>query len=281
VRIERGDTSIFVTDSGGEGPPVLLLHGLAGSSRELLPTAAALVDRFRVLLIDQRGHGRSTRRPADLGREAFAGDVVAIVERVLHGEPVRLVGQSMGAHTAFLTASVRPDLVDRLVMLEGHVAGNDDPEEARRLGDYFASWPTSFADVRQARAFLGESPLADAWINDLRVTAEGLHPRFDADVMRATIAAVHAPRWAEWESLVTPTLAVFAEHGMFTAAEKDELVRRRPQTRRVDLPGASHDAHLDSFESWSETLRAYLEADAEAPPSAPRIQPLVALPDRT
>lgn len=253
-------------DSGGEGPPVVLLHGLAGSSRELLPTAHALADRFRVLLIDQRGHGRSTRWPADLRREAFVGDVVAVVERVLHGEPARLVGQSMGAHTAFLTAAARPDLVDRLVMLEGHVAGDDRPEEARKLGDYLASWPTPFADVDTARAFLGTSPLADAWIGDLRATAQGLQPRFDPDVMRTTIAAVHTPRWAEWESLTTPTLAVFAEHGMFTEAEKGELVRRRPGTRRADIPGASHDAHLDGFDSWSEILRGYLDDEA---PSAP------------
>jgi pimeloyl-ACP methyl ester carboxylesterase len=258
LRIQRGDASIAVMDSGGERPPVVLLHGLAGSSRELLPTADALSDHFRVLLIDQRGHGRSTCRPADLRREAFVGDVVAVIERVLDGQPVRLVGQSMGAHTAFLTASTRPDLIDRLVMLEGHVAGNDDPEEARRLGDYFASWPTPFADVDQARGFLGESPLADAWINDLEATADGLHPRFDSDVMQTTIAAVHTPRWTEWENLATPTLAVFAERGMFTAAEKDELVRRRPGTRRADIPGASHDAHLDGFDSWSATLRTYL-----------------------
>ncbi|MEU4385736.1 alpha/beta hydrolase [Promicromonospora sp. NPDC023805] len=255
-------------DSGGEGPPVLLLHGLAGSFRELLPTAHALADRFRVLLIDQRGHGRSTRRPADLRREAFVGDVVAVVEGVLHGQPVRLVGQSMGAHTAFLTAATRPDLVDRLVLLEGHVAGDDRPEEARKLGDYFASWPTPFADVDTARAFLGTSPLADAWIDDLRATARGLYPRFDPDVMRTAIAAVHAPRWTEWENLATPTLVVFAEHGMFTDEEKDELVRRRPGTRRADIPGASHDAHLDGFDAWSEILRGYLDGDAETPSAA-------------
>lgn len=50
--IRRGDVSIAVTDVGGHGPPVLLLHGLAGSSRELLPTARALKDSFRVLLVD-------------------------------------------------------------------------------------------------------------------------------------------------------------------------------------------------------------------------------------
>lgn len=43
LRIPSGDVSIAVTDLGGSGPPLLLLHGLAGSSRELLNTAAALM----------------------------------------------------------------------------------------------------------------------------------------------------------------------------------------------------------------------------------------------
>jgi pimeloyl-ACP methyl ester carboxylesterase len=256
---ERGDARIAVTDCGGDGPPVVLLHGLAGSSRELLPTAGALTDSFRVLLIDQRGHGRSSRRPADVSRAAFVGDVVAVVDEFVPGQRVRLVGQSMGAHTAFLTATERPDLVDRLVMLEGHVAGDDGPEGARKIGAYFASWPVPFVDEASARAFLGDGPLAVAWVNDLDRTPDGLRPRFDADVMEATIAAVQEDRWSEWEHLTVPTLAVFAEHGMFTAGQQDELIRRRPTTRRADLAGASHDAHLDAFDRWIDVLRRYLK----------------------
>lgn len=256
--IQRGQVRIAVTDRGGDGPPVLLLHGLAGSSRELLPTADALTDSSHVLLIDQRGHGRSTRRPTDLSRQAFVDDVIAVVEQLLSGQRVALVGQSMGAHTAFLAASARPDLVDRLVMLEGHVAGSDRPADARELGEYLATWLTPFADPDDARAFLGESPLTEAWIDDLESTQEGLRPRFDPDVMRQVLTAVHEPRWREWEGLAVPAFAVFAEHGMFTPEQRGELIRRRPGTRRVDLPGASHDAHLDAFDSWVEVLKGCL-----------------------
>ncbi|WP_427896399.1 alpha/beta fold hydrolase [Kribbella sp. GL6] len=258
--IRRGDVEIAVTDRGGDGPVVVLLHGLAGSSPEFLPTADALVDGFRVLLIDQRGHGSSTRRPADVSRAAYVDDVVAVVEEVVPGRRVRLVGQSMGAHTAMLTAAARPDLVDRLVMLEGIAAGDDRPEEARKIGQYFASWPVPFADEAAARAFLGDGPLAVAWCNDLERVTDGLRPRFDADVMEATVAAVQEDRWAEWERLEPPTLAVFAEHGMFTVEQQDELIRRRPQTARAVIAGGSHDAHLDAFDGWIDVLRRYLSS---------------------
>lgn len=76
--------SIAVADLGGDGPVVVLLHGLAGSSCELLPTAQALPG-YRVLLVDQRGHGASTRLPNDVSRDAFVGDVVAVLEELVPG----------------------------------------------------------------------------------------------------------------------------------------------------------------------------------------------------
>lgn len=256
--VRNGAVDICVTDRGGNGPLLVLLHGLAGSARELVPTADALTDAFHVVLVDQRGHGQSTRRPELLSREAFVGDIVEVIRQLSPDRPVTLVGQSMGAHTAFLTAAARPDLVERLVMLEGHVSGSDDPDEAARLGAFFDSWPDTFANPDEARAFLGESALTEAWISDLEPTSEGLRPRFDADVMQRTIEAVHEPRWTEWESLTVPTLVVFAEHGMFSSEQRAELIQRRPHTVRADLQGASHDAHLDGFDDWIGVLRGYL-----------------------
>ncbi|HIV57314.1 MAG TPA: alpha/beta hydrolase [Candidatus Stackebrandtia faecavium] len=265
LTVPNGDVDIDVTDCGGQGPPVILLHGLAGSSRELLATAAAITDSYRVLLIDQRGHGRSTRRPADLSREAFVSDVATVITRLLPGQRATLVGQSMGAHTAFLTAATHPRHVSRLVMLEGHVAGDERTEPAQDVGKYFASWPAHFTDTAHARAILGDSPLTEAWIDDFIDEAEGLRPRFDADIMYRAIAAVHEPRWQEWKRLDTPTLAIFAEHGMFSDGAKAELIRQRPSTRRVDLVGASHDAHLDAFDAWINALRAHLDDEDFGP----------------
>lgn len=258
VFVEREDVSIAVHDRGGDGPPLLVLHGLAGSSRELLPTADALTDSYRVLLMDQRGHGRSTRRPEDLSRQAFVADVVRVLEAFCPGQKCVLVGQSMGAHTAFLTAAARPDLIDRVVLLEGHAAGSDDPREAAALGRFFASWPIPFPSEAAARAHLGEEAIVGAWVADLEARPDGLWPRFDADIMEHTITAVHEPRWAEWEALAVPTLAVFAAESMFSAQDRNELIRRRPATHRADLSAGSHDAHLDAFEEWVRVLRGWL-----------------------
>ncbi|MDQ1126708.1 Pimeloyl-ACP methyl ester carboxylesterase [Microbacterium sp. LKL04] len=273
-RITRGDVDLSVLDAGGAGPLLVLLHGLAGSAAEMVATAEALTDSFRIVALDQRGHGRSTRRPGDLSRRAFVEDVVAVIDLFSPRDPATLVGQSMGAHTAFLTAATHPDLVADIVMLEGHAEGGR-PGEAAALGSFFASWPTPFADPAAALAFLGDSPLSRAWIADFEETPAGLSPRFDADVMAAVLEDVHRPQWTAWESLTVPTLVVFGKDGMFTAAQRDELIARRPQTRRADLSQGSHDAHLDATGEWVATLRRHLTGERSG-----AVQPMSGPPSR-
>ncbi|MBP2414659.1 pimeloyl-ACP methyl ester carboxylesterase [Arthrobacter stackebrandtii] len=242
---------------GGSGPVVVFLHGLAGESGEFAPTMAALVGGFRVIALDQRGHGRSTRRPSDLSREAYVQDVVALIDHVSPGQPVHLVGQSMGAHTAMLVAAARPDLVASLAMLEVD-AGSGSSDDAAALGRYFAGWPVPFASRSAAQAFLGESPVAGAWVSALERRDGGLWPRFDADIMESCIRAVGVPRWDEWAAVKARTLVIYAENGMFTEAQKTGFVGHRRGTLRIDLPNAGHDAHLDQCEPWTEALQAYL-----------------------
>ena len=184
------DVDIAVFDSGGDGPSVVVLHGLAGSAVEFSETAAQLSD-FRMILLEARAHGRSTRHPHDVSREAHVSDVVRVVES-LDCAPVALVGQSMGGHTALLVAAARPDLVARLVLLEAGVGG-EGADGVGSVGDFFRGWPVPFADEAAARVHLGDGPLADAWITDLEPRDGGLWPRFDAYTMAATIAAVEAP----------------------------------------------------------------------------------------
>src|SRR4051794_29372281 len=98
--LDRPDATIRYLDSGGNGQPVVLVHGLVGHAAEWASTMCYLAPRRRCLALDQRGHGGATRRPRDLSRQAFVDDVVAIIDHAGIEEPVVLIGQSMGAHTA-------------------------------------------------------------------------------------------------------------------------------------------------------------------------------------
>ncbi|MDQ2588517.1 alpha/beta fold hydrolase [Saccharothrix yanglingensis] len=100
----------------GEGEPLVLLHGGFGDSRDFEPNLVRLADRFRVFLVDRRGHGRTPDVPGDVDADLLAGDVVGFLERVVGG-PAHLVGYSAGGVVALGAAARRPDLVRRLVVL--------------------------------------------------------------------------------------------------------------------------------------------------------------------
>lgn len=251
--LQRDDVALAALSfPGGPRPPVLLLHGLAGSSEELRPLAEALhADGHPVTVLDQRGHGRSTRRPADLSRAAYVADAAAFLTEA---EPGWLIGQSMGAHTAMLTAAAHPELTRGLVMIEGGVGGSTD-DYPTRLGAWFASWPLPFADPAAARAHLGErSP----FLLDLEERPDGLRPRFDPDIMETAIRSVaETARWPEWESMRVPTLLIQGETGTMDPPELARM-RTRPAVRHALVAGAGHDVHLDAPAETLTLIRAFL-----------------------
>lgn len=254
--IASNDVSLSYLDNDADGPVIVALHGLAGTGDEFIATATAIGGSYRFVLPDLRGHGNSTRRPADVSRGAFAGDVATLIRHVSPDRPVTLAGQSMGGHTATLTAAGFPGLIARLVILEATVAGGADPV---RIGDYFRSWPVPFTSTAAAREFLGEDALARSWVEHLERSADGgLVPQFEPDVMQEVMAGVSEPRWAEWKSVLAPVTAVFAATSMFSPGEQAEFVAARPGTRHVVLTGGSHDAHLDATAEWAAVLASDL-----------------------
>src|SRR5437868_2264604 len=98
-------TSVFSIEAG-RGPLVLCMHGITANAHVFEPIMNILSDAFRVVSIDQRGHGRSGR-PERYEAEDFAADVAALVEEVACG-PAVLLGHSLGARNGFVAANLYP-----------------------------------------------------------------------------------------------------------------------------------------------------------------------------
>lgn len=253
------DTLLALHDLGGQGPPAVLLHGLAGHAGEWQRSVPHLAQMHRIFALDQRGHGNSERRPSDVSREAYIDDVVQVILGVNLGA-VTLIGQSMGANTAFLTAARHPQHVSRLVVIEGSPTGPDvnisEPPVARELREWLLSWPVPFATRQEARGFFsGEGLDPDGWAGGLEARPGGLWPRFDVEVMVGCIADLASRSyWNEWRSIGCPTLVILGEHGMFSRAHGEELVAQLPGAELVTIAGAGHDVHLDAPEQWVRAL---------------------------
>lgn len=266
VASARNGVRLAHIDFGGDEPPVVLLHGLAGHAGEWAETAGWLRGRARVLAPDARGHGRSERAPSDVSRAAHIADVAWLIRR-LDVSPVVLVGQSLGGHAALLVAAEHPELVRGLVVADASPAGGDgdEPGEVERfaaeVGGSLGRWPVPFPSREATVEFFGGPSLhATAWAAGLERRDDGWYPQFEVGVMVRTLrAAMDRAYWPEWERIRCPTLVVRAGRGVIPADDARAMVARLPHAQLVELPEAEHDLHLDRPVEWRETLIGFLD----------------------
>ncbi len=161
----RGLRLCLCTWGPKEGPLVLCLHGILEQGAAWSEVAIRLAQKgYRVIAPDLRGHGRSDRvaKGGSYNLIDFLGDIDAIVE-VLAGKAFTLVGHSLGSVVAAIFASVRPQLVKNIVLIETILPTETEEEEtadqiATQL-DYLASPPEHpvFVDVEAAAARLRQA----------------------------------------------------------------------------------------------------------------------------
>jgi len=101
---------------GGDGEPLLLLHGLAGSTGNWVEVLPDLVERYRVLAVDLPGHAGSGRLPRGASTVDFAAAAAAVLE-VEGARPALVAGHSFGGLVALRLAQSRPELVRGLLLV--------------------------------------------------------------------------------------------------------------------------------------------------------------------
>lgn len=115
--IDNDGVAIHYTDWGGAGPPLILLHATGFLAALWRPVAERLASRFRVVAVDQRGHGDSGK-PADGYRfETFADDLQRLIEGLALERPLA-VGHSAGATIIVVHTKQHPGLIQRAVLVE-------------------------------------------------------------------------------------------------------------------------------------------------------------------
>ncbi|HET6794678.1 MAG TPA: alpha/beta hydrolase [Acidimicrobiales bacterium] len=195
--------------SWGDGPATVLgIHGITASSLSLAPVARHLPPGHRLLAPDLRGRGASNRLPGPYGMAAHAADCAAVLDRA-GGGPAVVVGESMGGYVAVVLAAARPDLVERLVLVDGGLplptpAGEDPDAVARavlgpaleRLGRVFASTAEYLDFWRSHPALAADwNPDVEAYVAyDLEPADGGFRSRVAAEAVRAdTVQTLSEP----------------------------------------------------------------------------------------
>src|SRR5580704_3150356 len=126
AKIQVGNLAVAVSDAG-DGPPVVLLHGLACGKRMWFHQIRALRRRFRVIAYDLRGHGQTDapHSATEYSAAHLARDLVGVLD-ALDIKQAAIVGFSLGGGPALALAVSQPDRVSHLVLADVG-AGADDP----------------------------------------------------------------------------------------------------------------------------------------------------------
>jgi 3-oxoadipate enol-lactonase len=202
-------------EQAGDGPAVVLLHGLTATRRYVV-MGARLLERsgHRVVAYDARGHGRSTPAPdpAAYGYGHLTADLLAVLEALGLGRVI-LAGASMGAHTAARLALLAPERVAAL----GLITPSYEPSLVRG-GEDFAAWDRLASGLRNGGvdAFVDAYDLAGV-PSKWRATVEKVlrqrlgaheHPRALADALEAVPRSRPFEALAELGSIAVPTVVV-------------------------------------------------------------------------
>ncbi|HEX2312809.1 MAG TPA: alpha/beta hydrolase [Thermomonospora sp.] len=163
-RVDVGEAELRVRH-GGQGPPVLLLHGHPRTHATWHKVAPLLADRYTVVCPDLRGYGRSSKPPttpdhAPYSKRAMARDCVALM-RALGHERFAVVGHDRGAYVATRTALDHPGAVSALVVMDavpiGAALARADAAFAARWWHWFFYGQTA----KPAEKVINADP--DAW----------------------------------------------------------------------------------------------------------------------
>lgn len=242
-----------------DATPVLALHGHFGRARAFAPLAAALAPAYRVIALEQRGHGHSDRGEGDFSRDAYVADAAAFIRGLGLG-PVIVLGHSMGGVTAFQLAARHPDLVSALVVEEGG-ALNRRPEVAHPVLDV-RDWPRRAATLDALRRGIEARGIPDAgyFLESAVEHPDGWGLLFHYDDMMASQHALIGDWWADWLGSTCPALLVHGVHSfVLPTTMARRMAARRPHTELRELEGCGHWVHDDAPAAFAATVREFLD----------------------
>ncbi|CAN7522600.1 alpha/beta hydrolase [Rhizobium rhizogenes] len=223
----------------GQGQPVILLHGGLGNGGNWGHQVPTLIEAgYRAVIIDSRGHGRSTRDERPYTYELMGSDVLTVMDRLDIGKAA-IVGWSDGACTGLILARTHPARIAGVLFF----ACNMDPSGTKEFV------PTPIIDrcfSRHVKDYAALSATPDQF--DTFVEAVSLMQRTQPNYSVADLAEIDVP-----------VTIVHSEHDEFIKREHaDHLARSIPGAELILLPGVSHFAPLQRPAQFNGAILAFL-----------------------
>jgi pimeloyl-ACP methyl ester carboxylesterase len=246
-------------DLGGAGkPPLIVLHGMLGSSRNWQTAGKDLAAHWHVLAPDARNHGRSPHDPA-MNYDVLAEDVAGWMQAQGLARAT-IVGHSMGGKTAMLLACRRPELVERLVVVD--IAPKDYFWVAHR-GEFAAMNELDLASLTSR----GEAEMRfEARVPSLgmrkflttnleRGEAGGWRWSVNLPALTAALPLLEQNSLRPEDRYAGPTLFIAGGRSQYVQPEDHEAIRRHFPAAQIEVIAESgHNPHMEARQQFVELL---------------------------
>jgi N-formylmaleamate deformylase len=263
--VEANGIRLHYTRTGGDGPPMVLAHGVTDNGLCWSPVAEALAPDYDVIMVDARGHGRSDAPEHGYGPADHAADLAGLIGALGLERPL-VLGHSMGAISTLALAGLRPEL-PRAILLEDpppwwQSSGAPTPEVAERM-EQIRGWLALVK--RKTYAELLEEVRANNphWSEAEQLPWAESKQQFSPRI--AEVLEPDNPISMDWPAVLPriacPALLITAdpERGAATASEQAEALRAIVSQLQVAyVAGAGHSIRRDQLGPYLEAVRGFL-----------------------
>lgn len=247
--------------TGGDKPPVVMLHGITDNGLCWTRLAQALEADYDLIMLDARGHGHSDKPDDGYSSAAHAADVAELIEALGLDKPA-LIGHSMGGATATMVGATYPALVRALVLEDppwrSPAEGSDEERAAAR-----AEWRSNLMAQQQqthVEIVAAGRERSPSW-------AESEFPAWADAKLQVTpnVLNMISGNLNMWPELVpklqVPTLLITADvdaGGIVEPETAEKIAALNHKIQHVHIPGAGHNIRREQFAPFLQEVRAFL-----------------------
>lgn len=254
----KNAAAVLHSESRGEGPTVVLLHGLFGSASNLLTLSRHLEPNYRVVRMDLRNHGKSPHRDY-MDIPSMAEDVAKTLGE-LAVQSATFLGHSLGGKVAMQLAASQPNLVEKLVVADiapvRYGRGHDAIIEGLLAMDLRALRNREHAD-EQLQAAVPELPIRQFLLKNLVREGEGWAWRMNLSVIADCYDLLRDAPAAE--PYAGPTLFIRGENSRYIIDEnRVGIMKQFPDSRIETIAGTGHWLHAEKPREFNALVSGFL-----------------------
>jgi pimeloyl-ACP methyl ester carboxylesterase len=260
-----GGLRLHYTRTGGDGPPLVLAHGVGDDGLCWTTVAEALAPEYDVIMVDARGHGRSEAPEHGYRPNVQAEDLAGLIAALGLRRPI-VLGHSMGAATALMLASAHPNLPAAILLEDPPPWWMTQPQDTAAEVERRAQRRAGMLELKRMtrqELIAGQRAVAPTWPDAEIERWADSKQRFSPNVVEVfdTNNAEYIDWTAALRRITCPALLIGGDPalgGLVTEENAAALRSLIPQLQVVHIPAAGHSIRHDQFARYMDAVRAFL-----------------------